>query len=104
MALTPAQCRAHACVVATLAGHAHGGGYHREANGLHHFVFPALLECAPGTTAYGHIDVYEEGFAVRGTGKLASTAFLPFREWNSAEHFEEGCAEPAAAADRSGRA
>jgi len=87
-------CAAHSACVATLAGHAHGGGYHCDEAGIHHLVLPAILECEPGTNAFGHLDVYEHGFAVRGTGRLASTPLLPYRAWDAPG--EDGDAEAAA--------
>ncbi len=87
-------CARHRCVVATLAGHAHGGGYARDEAGVHHFVLPAVLECPPGENAFGHVDVYDSGFALRGTGRMASTDMLPYRDWGGGD---EAHAAPAAA-------
>ena len=69
------------CVAATLAGHAHGGGFACCEAGIHHLVFPAMLECEPGTNAFGHLDVWQTGFAVVGTGKMANTELLPYQPW-----------------------
>ena len=79
-----ALCAAHPSAVATLAGHAHGGGYALDAAGVHHFVFPAVLECPPGEHAFGHIDVLPHSFRIRGTGRLKSTELLPYRPWVTA--------------------
>ena len=75
----------HACVVATLAGHAHGGGQCLDAAGCHHFVLPAVLECPPGENAFGHLEIFDHGFAIRGTGRMGSTQMLPFRAWGTPE-------------------
>jgi len=76
---------ASSCVVCTLAGHAHGGGYACDEAGVHHLVLPAVLECPPGETAFGHLDVYAHGFQLRGSGRMASTEVLPYRPWDSEE-------------------
>lgn len=62
----------HNCVVACLAGHAHEGGHCRDSHGVHHHVLEAVLECPPGTNAYGHIDVYPDHLALCGTDRMVS--------------------------------
>ena len=66
------------CVVATLAGHTHRDGHHVDDAGLHHRVLASVLECPPGTNAYGHIDVWPHAARLRGVGHVGST-HLPFR-------------------------
>lgn len=88
-----ALCAAHPSCVATLAGHAHGGGYALDAAGVHHFVFPAVLECPPGEHAFGHIDVLPHGFRIRGTGRLESTELLHYRPWLAAAGGVEALSE-----------
>jgi len=77
-------CGRHPSCVATLAGHAHGGGYACDAAGIHHFVFPAVLECPPGENAFGHIDIWEDSFCIAGSGRLATTPVLKYRPWADA--------------------
>lgn len=60
------------CVVACIAGHAHDGGHSVDAHGVHHHVLEAVLECPPGTDAYGYIDVYPDHLSLRGTDRMAS--------------------------------
>ncbi|GBG88602.1 hypothetical protein CBR_g48132 [Chara braunii] len=63
----------HSCVVATFAGHAHTGGYAVDKHGIHHRVLEAVLECPPGSDAYGHVDVFEDRLVLTGTGALVSS-------------------------------
>lgn len=72
-----ATLRAHSCVVATLAGHAHRGGYARDSAGIHHRVLEAALECPHGSDAYGCVDVYADRLVLHGTGLMAG-AEMPF--------------------------
>ena len=64
---------AHRCVVATLAGHTHREGYARDARGVHHRVLAAVLECPPGTNAFGHLDVWPHCARLVGTDRMSST-------------------------------
>jgi manganese-dependent ADP-ribose/CDP-alcohol diphosphatase len=73
-----AELRAARCVVATLAGHTHRDGHCVDDAGVHHRVLASVLECPPGTNAYGHIDVWPDSARLRGVGHMAST-HLPFR-------------------------
>jgi len=41
----------HQCVLAYLAGHTHCSAYSRDENGLHHVVFPGVIEAAPDCPA-----------------------------------------------------
>lgn len=61
------------CVVACLAGHAHKGGYAVDSLGIHHRTLEGVLECPPGTDAFGHIDVYNDHLSLVGVGRMAST-------------------------------
>ncbi|KAH7446122.1 hypothetical protein KP509_01G040100 [Ceratopteris richardii] len=61
------------CVKVCLAGHAHKGGYTRDSHGVHHRVLEAILECPPGTDAFGHIDVYEDCITLVGVDRMDST-------------------------------
>ena len=41
----------HRCVLAYLAGHTHCGAYSRDDSGIHHVVFPGVIEAAPDCSA-----------------------------------------------------
>eukprot|EP00850_Spirogloea_muscicola_P019208 SM000186S04126 [mRNA] locus=s186:56909:59284:- [translate_table: standard] len=81
----------YGCVVACFAGHAHAGGYAVDAAGIHHRVLEAVLECPPGRSAYGRVDVYEGALVLTGVDRMASTSM----------HFT--AAAPTAATDSLGR-
>jgi manganese-dependent ADP-ribose/CDP-alcohol diphosphatase len=78
--------QASRCVVATLAGHTHREGYHCDDAGVHHRVLASVLECPPGTNAFGHVDVWAHGARLRGTDRMEAT-HLPFRALQA--HTEE---------------
>ena len=61
------------CVVACLGGHAHEGGHSVDSHGIHHHVLEAVLECPPGSNAYGYIAVYPDHLSLCGTDRMAST-------------------------------
>ncbi|KAJ7297388.1 hypothetical protein O6H91_03G031600 [Diphasiastrum complanatum] len=69
----------HNCVIACLAGHDHTGGYVIDSHGIHHRVLEAVLECPPGTNAFGHIDVFHDKLSLIGNDRMASVdmAFDP---------------------------
>jgi len=54
-----------------LAGHDHDGQY-SVADGIHHLVPPAPIECPVGETAYGSIDVYRDKLELRWIGREPS--------------------------------
>jgi manganese-dependent ADP-ribose/CDP-alcohol diphosphatase len=58
-------------VVATLAGHAHRGGYCRDEAGIHHRVAEAILECPVGSDCHAYFDVYDDRIVVEGFGYFA---------------------------------
>lgn len=64
------------CVVACVAGHAHNGGHSVDAHGVHHHVLEAVLECPPGTDAYGYVEVYPDRLRLCGTGRMASAEMM----------------------------
>jgi len=41
----------HRCVLAFLAGHTHCSDYSLDENGIHHVVFPGVIEAAPDCPA-----------------------------------------------------
>jgi len=41
----------HQCVLAYLAGHTHSAAYGRDENGVHHVVFPGVIEASPDCPA-----------------------------------------------------
>lgn len=64
------------CVKVCLAGHDHKGGYSVDANGIHHRVLEAALECPPGSDSYGHVDVYLDRIILRGKDRMSSTEMI----------------------------
>lgn len=67
----------HACVVATLSGHAHRGGYAKDKHGIHHRVLEAALECPEGRDAYAYVDVFSDRLVLHGTDMMPGME-LPF--------------------------
>lgn len=68
----------HPCVVASFAGHDHGGGYavQRLSSGnVHHFVLPSPLESEPGIDAFGIVNVYSDKIVINGKGRMTSLTF-----------------------------
>eukprot|EP00980_Cylindrotheca_fusiformis_P030119 scaffold24410_cov108-Cylindrotheca_fusiformis.AAC.2 len=62
-------------VVASFSGHAHQGGYVRDAeSGIHFRVFEAVLENKPEKT-YAMVDVYDHQLAIRGFGNCRSAIY-----------------------------
>jgi len=41
----------HCCVLAFLAGHTHVGAYSQDEHGIHHIVFPGVIEATPNCPA-----------------------------------------------------
>lgn len=64
------------CVVACIAGHAHDGGHSVDKHGVHHHVLEAVLECPPGTDAFGYVDVFRDRLCLWGTGRMASVEMV----------------------------
>ncbi|KAI5057569.1 hypothetical protein GOP47_0027584 [Adiantum capillus-veneris] len=64
------------CVKLCLTGHAHTGGYTKDAHGVHHRSLEAILECPPGSDAFGHIDVYDHHISLVGVDRMESTDML----------------------------
>lgn len=60
------------CVVACIGGHAHEGGHSVDKHGVHHHVLEAVLECPPGSDAYGYVDVYPDRLCLCGKDRMAS--------------------------------
>lgn len=66
------------CVVACIGGHAHDGGHSVDSHGVHHHVLEAVLECPPGSDAYGYIDIFDDRLSLHGTDRMASAdMFFP---------------------------
>ena len=62
-------------VVASLAGHAHKGGYVKDkSSGIHFRVIEAALESKPERT-YCILDIHHERLELRGFGKCESATF-----------------------------
>jgi manganese-dependent ADP-ribose/CDP-alcohol diphosphatase len=63
-------------VMASLAGHAHKGGYRRDAvSGIHFRVVEAVLETSPPHHSYALVDVYADRIHVRGFGDCQSAVY-----------------------------
>lgn len=58
-------------VVVALAGHEHDGGYVKR-NGVHHFIVPAIVECAPGFNSYATVEIFDDYMQINGVGVLES--------------------------------
>ena len=63
-------------VAICLAGHAHAGGFSRDEHGIPHRVLEAIVECPPGTSAYGVLHVYRDRAEVQGFGGMASSVIF----------------------------
>ncbi|XP_010555507.1 PREDICTED: manganese-dependent ADP-ribose/CDP-alcohol diphosphatase [Tarenaya hassleriana] len=63
------------CVKLCLSGHDHKGGCSVDSHGVHHRSLEAALECPPGTSSFGYIDVYENRLSLVGTDRMKSTDF-----------------------------
>lgn len=81
-------------VVATLAGHAHADGEHRDAAGINHRVCKAVLETPPGRDCFALVDVYPDRVEVGGVDTFASTV------WPLAPAVTEAEAGPAKEAEK----
>ncbi|KAG6584112.1 Manganese-dependent ADP-ribose/CDP-alcohol diphosphatase, partial [Cucurbita argyrosperma subsp. sororia] len=77
------------CVKVCLAGHDHKGGYTIDSHGIHHRVLEAALECPPGSDAFGHIDVYNDGLYLIATDRMSSSR-MPFDSDRTCDS-ENGC-------------
>ncbi len=64
-------------VVASMAGHAHQNGYVLDPWGIHHLVFPAILETPPGRDCFGHVELYADRLELVGVDTMMSLS-LPF--------------------------
>ncbi|KAJ7524310.1 hypothetical protein O6H91_17G000100 [Diphasiastrum complanatum] len=60
------------CVVAFISGHGHEGGYAVDRHGIHHRVLEAVVDCRPGHSAFGHVNVYTHKPSIVGTGRMIS--------------------------------
>eukprot|EP00475_Leptophrys_vorax_P005973 TRINITY_DN13632_c0_g3_i2.p1 TRINITY_DN13632_c0_g3~~TRINITY_DN13632_c0_g3_i2.p1 ORF type:complete len:373 (+),score=-22.75 TRINITY_DN13632_c0_g3_i2:83-1201(+) len=69
----------HESAVAVVSGHAHFGAYTCDDTGVHHRILEAALECPPGTSAFGHIDVYSDRLCLIGHDRMMSTQMI-FRD------------------------
>lgn len=64
-------------VVACFAGHAHRGGFAKDAHGIHHQVIEACLEAPPDLDAHAIVSVCADKLVVTGRGMVQSTQ-MPF--------------------------
>lgn len=69
--------RKYSCsVIASFAGHAHRGGYHRDKeSGIHFRVIEAALESPSPCNTFGILDFYENRLELRGNGDCESAVF-----------------------------
>ncbi|KAK3132643.1 hypothetical protein QOZ80_6AG0525580 [Eleusine coracana subsp. coracana] len=63
----------YGCVKACFAGHDHQGGYCVDSHGVHHRALEAALECPPGTSAFGRVEVYRDRLVLVGSDRMANT-------------------------------
>ena len=77
-------------VVASFAGHAHSGGYERDASGIHFRTFEAVLESPHPYKTYGIVEVHNDCLLVQGFGHCASGTY-------SFDHLPNLVAEPSRA-------
>ncbi|KAK3129424.1 hypothetical protein QOZ80_6BG0479260 [Eleusine coracana subsp. coracana] len=63
----------YGCVKACFAGHDHQGGYCVDSRGVHHRALEAALECPPGTSAFGRVEVYPDRLVLVGSDRMADT-------------------------------
>jgi manganese-dependent ADP-ribose/CDP-alcohol diphosphatase len=79
-------------VVASLAGHAHQGGYQRDRSGIHFRVVEATLETPAPDKTYAMVDFYTDRLQIRGFGDCKSASYLfdhqPMSEEASLETIE----------------
>lgn len=62
-------------VAASFSGHAHMGGYGRDASGIHFRVFEAALESDDPVKTYGFVDMYGDRLVVRGVGDCEDAVY-----------------------------
>ena len=62
----------HNCVRACLCGHSHEDGSFIDHKGIHHIVFPAVLECSENENAFADVHVLENKLKIFGKGKVKS--------------------------------
>ena len=62
----------HKSVQVFFAGHTHCEAHIQDDHGVHHLVWPAILEAKPGSNAFGIVTVYEDRMEVEGYGKVHS--------------------------------
>ncbi|XP_056405471.1 manganese-dependent ADP-ribose/CDP-alcohol diphosphatase-like [Hyla sarda] len=70
--------QSHQSVVCYFAGHDHNGGYHLDSHGIHHITMEGVIESPSGSNAFGTVYVYEDGFILRGRGRVRDR-YLPYR-------------------------
>ena len=58
----------HRCVLAFLAGHTHLGAHSQDEHGIHHVVFPGVIEAAPDCPAlHSTVLLYPNRVVIRHT-------------------------------------
>jgi len=63
-------------VVVSLSGHAHKGGYERDAeSGIHFRVIEAVLESPSPIVTFGTVDVFEDRLVLTGFGDCTSAVY-----------------------------
>ena len=62
--------------MASISGHAHKGGYARDArSGIHFRVLEAALETPPPDMTYALLEVYDDSLVVHGFGDCKSATY-----------------------------
>jgi manganese-dependent ADP-ribose/CDP-alcohol diphosphatase len=63
-------------IIASFSGHAHKGGYVRDADsGVHFRTFEAMLESPPPICTYAIVELFENRLDVRGMGDCVSDSY-----------------------------
>lgn len=64
-------------VVATLAGHAHRGGYFFDQDtGIHHRVCEAVLETPPGDQCHAVVSIFDDRIEIQGRGAFDTDTWM----------------------------
>jgi manganese-dependent ADP-ribose/CDP-alcohol diphosphatase len=64
-------------VVATLAGHAHRGGYFLDQEtGIHHRVCEAVLETPPGDQCHAVVSIFDDRIEIQGRGAFDTDTWM----------------------------
>mmetsp|Transcript_43609 Transcript_43609/g.68276 ORF Transcript_43609/g.68276 Transcript_43609/m.68276 type:complete len:185 (-) Transcript_43609:294-848(-) len=76
-------------IAGCFSGHAHAGGFCVDEAGIHHRVLEAVVECPPGTDAFGIVEVYRDRLELRGYGGMKDTSFAFRRSSDGGDRGQE---------------